>query len=151
MAEEKRKLENESEVVGDAKTVSEKATEPVDTNSTKTKQKRRRRNYDDYDAEVNKDEEKSKEESKTDDFKGEGDEDEISDERLDAMITLEDEFEDDLAEIDTSNIITTGRRTRGKIIDYKKTAEKLDASTGKSAALDNENDEDEDEDVDFKE
>ena len=37
----------------------------------------------------------------------------------------EDEEDDDLAEIDTANIITGGRRTRGRVIDYKKTAKAL--------------------------
>ena len=42
-----------------------------------------------------------------------------------------------MEEIDTSNIIQSGRRTRGKEIDFKKAAEDLDE------------DEDEDDDEDF--
>lgn len=39
----------------------------------------------------------------------------------------EEEEEDELNEIDTTNIITSGRRTRGKQIDFKDAAAKLDA------------------------
>ncbi|KAF2118898.1 histone chaperone domain CHZ-domain-containing protein [Lophiotrema nucula] len=52
---------------------------------------------------------------------------------------VEPEDEDNMEEIDTSNIITSGRRTRGKEIDFSK------------AAADLPEDEDEDEDDDFKE
>ncbi|KAF8252376.1 hypothetical protein K440DRAFT_658177 [Wilcoxina mikolae CBS 423.85] len=50
-------------------------------------------------------------------------EDESSDEEVaagdDSAMDLEDVDEDDLAEIDTSNIIQGGRRTRGAQIDFK--------------------------------
>lgn len=36
---------------------------------------------------------------------------------------LDDVEEDDLAEIDTNNILPTGRRTRGKEIDFAKAAQ----------------------------
>ncbi|KAL3231419.1 Histone H2AZ-specific chaperone CHZ1 [Nakaseomyces bracarensis] len=100
------------------------------------KKKRRRRNYDDYDAEVaasekNKKKNKVEETASTVEANGAAvardsdSESEVDDAKLDRLVN-EDEEEDDLAEIDTSNIITTGRRTRGKIIDYKKTAKELD-------------------------
>lgn len=117
------------------------------------KKKRRRRNYDDYDADVAASEKINKK-SKTGDEKvsetkngiaaGANDSDsesEVDDAKLDRLVN-EDEEEDDLAEIDTSNIITTGRRTRGKIIDYKKTAKELDEPP---------KEEGEEEDADFKE
>lgn len=43
----------------------------------------------------------------------------------------EEEEEDELNEIDTTNIITTGRRTRGKQIDFKDAAAKLDSEEAK--------------------
>ncbi|KAF2182693.1 hypothetical protein K469DRAFT_711372 [Zopfia rhizophila CBS 207.26] len=49
----------------------------------------------------------------------------------------EPEDEDTMEEIDTSNIITSGRRTRGKNIDFAKAAQELGE------------DEDEDDDEDF--
>lgn len=50
-----------------------------------------------------------------------------------------DEEEDDLNEIDTSNILSNGRRTRGKTIDFAKAAEDAGEELGDS---DEENDED---------
>ncbi|KAF2003032.1 hypothetical protein P154DRAFT_573436 [Amniculicola lignicola CBS 123094] len=50
----------------------------------------------------------------------------------------EPEDEDNMEEIDTNNIINTGRRTRGKNIDFTKAAEELPE------------DDDEDDDDDFK-
>lgn len=131
---------------------------PIEESKSKSESKgagkrRRRRNYDDYDAELAKEEEENKEKKQKLDESGkmdthsDGDSD-IDDVKLDTFIGNEIEEEDDLAEIDTSNIITTGRRTRGKIIDYKKTAEELDKNEGKTSE---EQDDEEDEDADFKE
>ena len=52
----------------------------------------------------------------------------------------EEEEEDDLTEIDTDNIFSDGRRTRGMTIDYAKAAEE--------AGDDLDDDEDDDEDFD---
>lgn len=61
-----------------------------------------------------------------------------------------------MLEIDESNIITTGRRTRGKVIDFTKAAEELDKERGVVAEEDEEEEEEEEEekeneDDDFKE
>ena len=48
---------------------------------------------------------------------------------------LDDEDDDDLAEIDTSNIISGGRRTRGKQIDFTNAVQDV---------MDDEEDDDED-------
>lgn len=56
--------------------------------------------------------------------------------------TAEEEDEDNMEEIDTDNIITDGRRTRGKAIDFAKAAEN---------AGDELDDDDDDEDDDFEE
>lgn len=53
---------------------------------------------------------------------------------------VEEADDDDMAEVDTDNIISDGRRTRGKDIDFAKAAEGLD-----------DEDEDEEEDGDFEE
>jgi hypothetical protein len=55
-----------------------------------------------------------------------------------------------LAEIDTSNIIV-GRRTRGKVIDYKKINDELEKSkaAGEASFLDDDDDEEEN-DKDFQ-
>lgn len=91
---------------------SPKVSEDVDSDkkrapeeSDKPKKKRRRRQYDDA----------PKEEPESDD----GDEKEEAEEE-----NLDDE-EEDLLEIDESNIISGGRRTRGKVIDFKKAAEEI--------------------------
>jgi hypothetical protein len=56
------------------------------------------------------------------------------------MLNLADEAdEDNMEEIDTNNIISGGRRTRGRQIDFAKAAQELP-----------EEDEDEDEDDDFE-
>mgnify|MGYP003365416857 CR=1 FL=1 len=145
-----------------------------------SKKRRRRRNYDDYDNEVAQEEKTLKENKKTKLASGitgegadgskkvsdiqkkssNGDENasdsDVDDEKLDRLMGNElDEEDDDLNEIDTSNIITGGRRTRGKIIDYKKAAKELDseekggetAETSDAKPLDDESDED---DVEFK-
>ena len=59
--------------------------------------------------------------------------------------TAEEEDEDNMEEIDTSNIITGGRRTRGKQIDYEEAERKA------KEAGDNLDEEDEDDDEDFEE
>ncbi|SCU95357.1 LADA_0G15170g1_1 [Lachancea dasiensis] len=126
------------------------------------KRVKRRRNYDDHDKEVAAEDSKVKS-SGQNGGKNDSESESEDDEKLDMLLNKEDEDEDDLAEIDSSNIITGGRRTRGKMIDYKKTAEVLDKEAGKSAedasgkeeaaaAEGGDEDADEDaEDVDFKE
>ncbi|WEJ94940.1 Histone H2A.Z-specific chaperone [Yamadazyma tenuis] len=81
--------------------------EPQKTN--KDKKKRRRRQYEDT---VGKE--------KSDDEKDDDDEEED-----DGGENFDDGEDDDLSEIDTTNIITSGRRTRGKVIDFQKASEKL--------------------------
>ncbi|CCK70409.1 Chz1p KNAG_0E01450 [Huiozyma naganishii CBS 8797] len=132
---------------------------------TKKSKRTRRRNYDDYDAEVNKDEQDSKKQKQKgtvsdqtkatstnlgdDDDDDDDDDSDIDDAKLDQFVGVEEEDEDDLAEIDTSNIITGGRRTRGKIIDYKKTAKELDAKSGGTSTT-GDTEEEETDDADFK-
>lgn len=94
---------NGADVKGD-----ENASKPA--GGEKKHKKKRRRQYED---EAPK--EKSEDEEEDDE-----DDDDVNDELLD----LEDD-DDDLAEIDTANIIAGGRRTRGKVIDFTKAAEKL--------------------------
>lgn len=104
-----------------------------------------------------KEETKTKDGSKKSEGKtaAEDSESDMDDAKLDALMGNEvEEEEDDLAEIDTSNIITSGRRTRGKVIDYKKTAEELDkneATVKPTNEAGRDDEEDEDEDDDFKE
>jgi len=57
---------------------------------------------------------------------------------------VEEEDDDNMEEIDTDNILSDGRRTRGKQIDYAKAAEK---AKEEGEDLD---DDDEDEDEDFE-
>ena len=57
-----------------------------------------------------------------------------------SWIPAEDEDPDNMEEIDMSNIINTGRRTRGKTIDFAKAAE----------AAGDDLDDDEDDDDDFE-
>ncbi|CCD23636.1 Chz1p NDAI_0B06040 [Naumovozyma dairenensis CBS 421] len=133
-----------------------------DSRNKPEKKRRKRRNYDAYDEEVAKEEaeEKTQKKLKTDSSKGDQgeiiDEDasDLDDAKLDMLMGKDvDEEEDDLAEIDTSNIITGGRRTRGKVIDFKKTAEKLEGKKEEEAAMptNEDDDEEEDPDVEFKE
>lgn len=61
-------------------------------------------------------------------------------------LTAEEEDEDNMEEIDTSNIITGGRRTRGKQIDYEEAERKA-----KEAGDNLDDDDEEDEDDDFEE
>lgn len=56
-------------------------------------------------------------------------------------IAAEDEDEDDTTDITTDNIISDGRRTRGKTIDFAKAAEEAGDDL----------DDDEDDDEDFEE
>lgn len=58
------------------------------------------------------------------------------------MTTAEEEDDDNMEEIDTDNIISDGRRTRGKSIDFAKAAEN---------AGDELDDDDDEEDDDFEE
>ena len=53
--------------------------------------------------------------------------------------------DDNMEEIDTSNILTDGRRTRGRTIDYAKAEENAKAA-GEPMGEDEDDDEDEDED-----
>ena len=79
----------------------------------------------------------------------EDEEDEEEEEEEEGNEEVDDEDdEDSLEEIDSSNIIH-GSRTRGKVIDFQKAAEKLDQEgqgQSKNAA---ENEDDEDNDADF--
>lgn len=77
-----------------------------------SKKKKRRRQYDDLPKEPKSEDEEEEGED--------GDEDNLG----------EEEEEDDLLEIDQSNIITSGRRTRGKVIDFAEAAAKLKAEEG---------------------
>jgi hypothetical protein len=55
------------------------------------------------------------------------------------IVTADEPDEDNMEEIDTNNIITDGRRTRGRQIDFAKAAEELPAE-----------EDDEDDDDDFE-
>lgn len=93
---EKEVVEPKSETKEEAKRVGDEVEKP--------KKKRRRRQYDDAP--------KDEPESDENDDKEEPEEE-------------NDDEEEDLLEIDEANIITTGRRTRGKVIDFKKAAEEI--------------------------
>jgi len=54
----------------------------------------------------------------------------------------EDEDEDDMAEIDLDNIVDSGRRTRGKVIDFAKAAEETKHQSFPGAEEDEDDDED---------
>lgn len=60
-------------------------------------------------------------------------------------IAAEEEDDDNMEEIDTDNIISDGRRTRGKSIDFAKAAENA------GEALDDDDDDEEDDDFEEKE
>lgn len=127
MSEEVKETKEEvPSVVEEVKPAEETELKRKSESGEKKEKKRRRRQYDDAPEEEEEDEEED-------------------DDKLDANFEDDGEDEDDLAEIDTTNIITTGRRTRGKVIDYTKTAEKLQAE-GKVGE-----EEDEEDDGDFKE
>ncbi|AQZ16830.1 CHZ1 (YER030W) [Zygosaccharomyces parabailii] len=129
MKETKEKQQEKKEETGEAAPTHKDEEEPLKRKSKdSTRPRKRRRNYEENDAKV-EGEKPPQEDSDVDDV------------QLDTLVAPEDEEEDDLAEIDTSNIITTGRRTRGKIIDYKKTAEQLPPRQA----------EDDESDEDFKE
>ncbi|AQZ12602.1 CHZ1 (YER030W) [Zygosaccharomyces parabailii] len=129
MKETKEKRQEKQEETEEAAPTHKGAEEPLKRKSKDaTRPRKRRRNYEENDAKV-EGEKPPQEDSDVDDV------------QLDTLVAPEDEEEDDLAEIDTSNIITTGRRTRGKIIDYKKTAEQLPPRQA----------EDDESDEDFKE
>lgn len=66
----------------------------------------------------------------------------------DDKLVVEDDEEDDLLEIDTANIIVSGRRTRGKVIDYTKVDKELNKGNSAATAGDEEEEED---DGDFEE
>ncbi|KAI9774889.1 MAG: hypothetical protein M1840_000105 [Geoglossum simile] len=66
-------------------------------------------------------------------------EEETADEGIGEPEVDEEEDDDDMAEIDTGNIIMSGRRTRGKTIDFAKAAQEEGAP-----------EEDEDDDGDFE-
>lgn len=127
----KRKLEEGEKT--EKQETSEKAvndnTEPV-----KKKHKKKRRHHRSKYRDMPSDNENEEDEQEEDDEKPE---DDVTDDKL----IIDDDVKDDLAEIDTSNIIT-GRRTRGKVVDYSK----VSAAISKDTALE---DEDEDEDEDF--
>ena len=61
-------------------------------------------------------------------------------------IIAEAEDDDNMEEIDTANIISNGRRTRGKNIDFAEAAQK-----SKDAGDDLDDDDDEEDDEDFEE
>lgn len=111
----------------------------VESTEGKPAKKRRRRQYDDDVPLESKTAQKNSDDEDDDD---EG----IDDEALDREVDEEDE-EDDLLEIDQSNIITTGRRTRGKVIDFSKAAEKLAQEEG---VINEEDDGEDDEADEFK-
>ena len=133
---DKRETQTPAEVV-ESETGAKRPIEEEAGETKKAKKHRRRRNYEELDQEIAK-EDKSKQTGSAE--KGGDSESEVDDEKLDQLMTKEDEEEDDLSEIDASNIITTGRRTRGKIIDYKKTAEELEKN-GQGKNEDKEEDE----------
>lgn len=106
--------------------------ENSESKKDKKKKKSRRRNYDDDLPKENKSDKEDE-----DDDEDEGDADDLgADEEAD---------EDELLEIDESNIITGGRRTRGKVIDFKKASEELAKENGDVV------EEEEEEEEEFKE
>lgn len=123
MVELSEKVESQEKGVPYEAEISNKRIASETEEPKKVKKSRRRRNYDELDEQIAKGDKESKNESKSGAEESDSD---VDDEKLDRMMAKEEEEEDDLSEIDTANIIATGRRTRGKVIDYKKTAEKLD-------------------------
>lgn len=98
------------------------------TGPEKKKRKHSRRKYEDLEPADEKDSEEE-----------EGRDKDVDDDKL----VVEDDEDDDLVEIDTTNIITTGRRTRGKVIDYSKVEAELEKEQGGNS-LDDEEEEDND-------
>lgn len=140
------------DVVNEATDANTSTTESVkrkDSGETagEPKKKKKRRTYDDDEPEVKKDEGKSEENVEEGDEdedadaevqeEGEDDDDDDDDDDEEDYEGEDDgedeeEEEDELNEIDTTNIITSGRRTRGKQIDFKDAAAKLDADKAKN-------------------
>ena len=118
--------------IGEKRKNEEAKSATADQDKKKKKKKSRHSRYDTLD------------EPKTDSDDSDDGNDDIDDEKL----IVEDEEEDDLAEIDATNIITQGRRTRGKVIDYSKIQAEMDKEQSKGKV---DEDEDEEEDDDFKE
>ncbi|ODV87598.1 hypothetical protein CANARDRAFT_21544 [[Candida] arabinofermentans NRRL YB-2248] len=107
------KAVEESPAIETEKRKAEEETDLEEPKEKKKKRKHSRRKYDD--APPAEEAEKDSDDDDDDDDK------DLDDDKL----IVEDDEEDDLLEIDASNIITTGRRTRGKVIDYSKVSEKL--------------------------
>ncbi|KAL6935004.1 uncharacterized protein HGUI_02209 [Hanseniaspora guilliermondii] len=123
----------------------------LNTNKVKKDKKRRRRNYDDIDNQIQKIEEDTKTKHAGDNSKSntraldEVDSDDLNDDELDKLMLLEEEKEkllnkteikdnddsEESFELSAVEDIPTTRRTRGKVIDYKKTAEILDKDDAK--------------------
>ncbi|XBW35527.1 hypothetical protein QEN19_001102 [Hanseniaspora menglaensis] len=137
----------------------------------KKDKKRRRRNYDDIDNQVQKIEE-SNVTKISDQTKLSGgaqnleddDSDDLNDDELDRLMLLEEEKEklvgdakedeEDEEEIDATILEETNksRRTRGKVIDFKKTAELLNKEKKVELEIgeeDEEDDDDDDDDADY--
>lgn len=122
--DDKKRTIDQVDAAGEAeesKTAETKAEEtvaddkPVESKKEKKHRKKRRTQYDDEVPKEKSEDEKEDAEDEDDDY----------DDANDDLLDLDDEEEDDLAEIDTANIIAGGRRTRGKIVDFNKAAEKL--------------------------
>lgn len=138
--EEKQVVEQKqvSEDVVEATTGENPDSKRVKTDDSKPR-KRRRRQYDD-EKDEKKEEDEGEEEDEDEDE--DGDDDDVEDPEVEGDGDASEE--DDLLEIDQSNIISSGRRTRGKVIDFAKAAEKLDQEQG----VLNEEDEDDEEVID---
>lgn len=114
------------------------AKRPAEESKSEEPKKRRRRQYKDDVPRDKKDGKSSDEEESNDEEASENEDDGVE--------------EDDLVEIDTSNIISGGRRTRGKVIDFKEAAKKVDQEAGVIPEEEVEEEEDESEtDAEFAE
>lgn len=133
----------------------------LNTNKVKKDKKRRRRNYDDIDNQIQKIEEDTKIKqvgvnAKSTKALEDVDSDDLNDDELDKLMLLEEEKEKLLNKTETKDDdeseesfelsavedVPTTRRTRGKVIDYKKTAEELNKE-------DEEQDYDSDDDAEY--
>lgn len=133
----------------------------LNTNKVKKDKKRRRRNYDDIDNQIQKIEEDTKIKQvgvndKSTKALEDVDSDDLNDDELDKLMLLEEEKEKLLNKTETKDDdeseesfelsavedVPTTRRTRGKVIDYKKTAEELNKE-------DEEQDYDSDDDAEY--
>ncbi|KAL6938493.1 hypothetical protein ACO0OL_001033 [Hanseniaspora opuntiae] len=133
----------------------------LNTNKVKKDKKRRRRNYDDIDNQIQKIEEDTKIKQvgvndKSPKALEDVDSDDLNDDELDKLMLLEEEKEKLLNKTETKDDdeseesfelsavedVPTTRRTRGKVIDYKKTAEELNKE-------DEEQDYDSDDDAEY--